>query len=292
MITFKCLTSEDFEQLYKCFLAAFSDYVVSMAVSREQFQQRLVRDGVDVEMSVAAFDNGEMVAFSLNASGEWQGLTTAYDSGTGVIPSHRGAGIGKNLFAYMFEVLLARGISQCLLEVISTNAPAVRLYEKLGFEHTRRLAVLLTEAMSYSDRKQLGFEMRKLTTFDWNTLSSFWDGNPSWQNAIDSVTRAKNYCRAIGAYEADSCIGYGIVYEPAGNLMQLAVHPNHRRKGVGSSILRDLQSELAAPLKVINIDYELTDTLRFYQSRGFKVVLDQFEMIKKLKNSRSRIDHG
>ena len=74
--------------------------------------------------------------------------------------------------------------------------------------------------------------------------------------------------------------------------MQLAVHPNHSRKGVGSSILRDFQSELAAPLKVINIDYELTDTLRFYQSRGFKVVLDQFEMIKKLKNSRSRIDHG
>ena len=288
MITFKCLTSEDFDELYKCFLAAFSDYVVSMAVSREQFQQRLVRDGVDLAISVAAFDKDEMVAFSLTASGEWQGLTTAYDSGTGVIPSHRGAGVGKNLFAYMFEVLRTRGVSHCLLEVISTNAPAVGLYEKLGFEHTRRLAVLLTDAKTdvktVGDGKQFGFEVRKLTTFDWTTLSSFWDGNPSWQNAIDSVTRAKNYCRAIGAYDADRCIGYGIVYEPAGNLMQLAVHPNHRRKGVGSTILRELQNELAAPLKVINIDYELTDTLRFYESRGFKVVLDQFEMIKKLKN--------
>jgi ribosomal protein S18 acetylase RimI-like enzyme len=282
MLNFRCLKNEDFEQLYNCFLTAFSDYVVSMAVSREQFQQRLLRDGVDLEMSVAAFDNDEMVAFSLNASGKWQGLTTAYDSGTGVIPSRRGAGVGKKLFAYMFEVLMGRGISQCLLEVISTNAPAVALYEKLGFEHTRRLAVLLTDAMTDIDRKQFDFEVRNLTTFDWSTLSSFWDGNPSWQNAIDSVTRAKNYCRALGAYDAESCIGYGIVYEPAGNLMQLAVHPNHRRKGVGSSLLRDLQSELAAPLKVINIDYELTDTIRFYESQGFKVVLDQFEMIRKV----------
>ena len=283
MITFRCLNSTDFEQLYNCFLAAFSDYVVSMAVSREQFRQRLVRDGVDLDMSVAAFDKDEMIAFSLNASGKWQGLFTAYDSGTGVVPSHRGAGHGKNLFGYMFQVLLGHGISQCLLEVISTNTPAVGLYKKLGFEQTRRLVVLISDTKPTIDEQPLDFELRSLKTFDWNLLSSFWDGYPSWQNSIDAVTRGEEYCRALGAYDGERCIGYGIVFEPAGNLMQLAVDRPHRRKGVGSAILSALQSELNVPLKAINIDERLDGTLRFYAKQGFKMVLDQLEMIKTLR---------
>ena len=242
MIQFRCLKPEDFDALYKCFLAAFSDYVVSMAVSREQFRQRLVRDGVDLEMSVAAFDTDEMVAFSLNAPGEWQGLRTAYDSGTGVVASHRGAGVGKKLFAYMTEILRGLRISQCLLEVITTNTPAVGLYRKLGFEQTRRLAVFRADEKIELNQKPSKFDLRKLQTFDWKTLSSFWDGYPSWQNAIDAVKRAEKDCRALGAYDGDSCVGYGIVFEPAGNLMQLAVDRPHRRKGVGSSILSALQT--------------------------------------------------
>lgn len=284
MIQFRCLKAEDFDALYKCFLAAFSDYVVSMAVSREQFRQRLVRDGVDLEMSVAAFDADEMVAFSLNAPGDWQGLRTAYDSGTGVVPSHRGAGVGKNLFAYMSRVLVGRRVSQCLLEVVSTNIPAVSLYKKLGFEQTRRLAVLRADEILEIDQKQTGFELRKLQTFDWKMLVSFWDGYPSWQNAIDAVKRAQKDCLALGAYKGYDCVGYGIVFEPAGNLMQLAVNRPHRRQGIGSLILRELQTGLSAPLKITNLDYELDETLRFYQKHGFKMVLDQLEMIKRPVN--------
>jgi len=282
MITFRCLSSADLEQLYNCFQAAFSDYVVSMALSREQFRQRLVRDGVDLEMSVAAFDSDKMIAFSLNARGDWQGLITAYDSGTGVVPAHRGAGIGKKLFGYMFEVLRGYDISQCLLEVISTNAPAVGMYKKLGFEQTRRLVVLISDNRPTIDQ-HLEFELRSLQTFDWTILSSFWDGYPSWQNSIAAVTRGEKYCRALGAYEGDKCIGYGIVFEPAGNLMHLAVDRKHRRQGVGSAIVRALQGELSGPLKAINIDERLDGTLRFYEQQGFKMVLDQFEMIKDLK---------
>ena len=284
MIRFRCLKAEDFDALYQCFLAAFSDYVVSMAVSREQFRQRLVRDGVDLEMSVAAFDTDEMVAFSLNAPGEWQGLRTAYDSGTGVVPSHRGAGVGRNLFAYMSKVLVGRRVTQCLLEVISTNTPAVSLYKKLGFEQTRRLAVLRADELLEKEQKQTGFELRKLQTFDWKMLVSFWDGYPSWQNAIDAVKRAQKDCLALGAYKGDDCVGYGIVFEPAGNLMQLAVNRPHRRQGIGSLILRELQTGLSAPLKITNLDYELDETLRFYQKHGFKMVLDQLEMIKRPVN--------
>ena len=56
MITYRLLSSADSTKLFECFLEAFSDYQVDMRVSREEFEQRLVRDGVRLEISAGAFD--------------------------------------------------------------------------------------------------------------------------------------------------------------------------------------------------------------------------------------------
>ena len=49
MIAYRLLSSDDFDSLYDCFLTAFSDYAVDMQMSREQFQQRITRDGVSLQ---------------------------------------------------------------------------------------------------------------------------------------------------------------------------------------------------------------------------------------------------
>jgi hypothetical protein len=45
MITYRLLTAADSAKLFECFLEAFSDYQVDMRASREEFEQRLVREG-------------------------------------------------------------------------------------------------------------------------------------------------------------------------------------------------------------------------------------------------------
>jgi ribosomal protein S18 acetylase RimI-like enzyme len=72
------------------------------------------------------------------------------------------------------------------------------------------------------------------------------------------------------------------VFRPAATLMQLAVAPSHRRKGIGTAIMVMLQNEVAEPLQVNNIDEELKGTCGFYEALGFKVLLRQFEMVKTL----------
>ena len=57
MISYRLLSAADFIPLYECFLEAFSDYQVDMQMSREQFEQRITRDGVQLEISAGAFDN-------------------------------------------------------------------------------------------------------------------------------------------------------------------------------------------------------------------------------------------
>src|SRR5262245_3382412 len=133
MITYRLLSADDSPKLYECFLEAFSDYQVDMRAPREEFEQRLVRDGVRLEISAGAFDENRMVGFYMNALGDWRGSHAAFDAGTGVIPAYRRQGIGEQLFRFMTPRLKEVAVEQYFLEVLTGNERAVKLYRKLGF---------------------------------------------------------------------------------------------------------------------------------------------------------------
>ena len=280
MITYRLLAAADLIPLYECFLEAFSDYQVDMQMSREQFQHRITRDGVRLEISTGAFDNQKMIGFYMNGAGVWQGKQTAYDAGTGVIAQYRGAGVAKELFAFMVPRLKEVGIAQYLLEVLSENDRAVALYRKLGFVETRRLAVFRSDEPVTRFSELPDVSIRSVQEPDWELFESFWDGYPSWQNSSAAVERVTNAREILGAYVEDECVGYGVVFRPFGNPMQLAVAREHRRRGIGSRILAALSSD--EPLKVNNIDENLKGTLAFFEANKFKIILTQYEMLKSL----------
>lgn len=246
-----------------------------MRMSEQQFEQRLARDGVQMEISAGAFDDQRMIGFYMNAAGNWQGTQTAYDAGTGVVPDYRRRGVGKELFEFMLPKLKARSVSQYLLEVLCSNERAVALYRKLGFVEVRKLAVLRSNQALLDDP-----DVRRIDQPNWKLFHSFWDGYPSWQNSIAAVERIPNERMIVGAYVDGACVGYGIVYTPSANLMQLAVTPAYRRKGIGSRILRALSA--GEILKVNNVDEQLKGTLAFFEANGFKMVLEQFEMSRSI----------
>jgi ribosomal protein S18 acetylase RimI-like enzyme len=281
MITYRLLSAADSAKLYECFLEAFSDYQADMRASREEFEQRLVRDGVRLEISAGAFDETRMVGFYMNAPGDWKGRPSAFDAGTGVVPAYRRQGIAEELFAFMVPRLKEASVEQYLLEVLTGNERAVALYRKLGFVDTRRLAVFRRSVALFTDAEP---EVRRVEEIDWELFKSFWDGDPSWQNSIDAVERVANGRVVICAYVDERCVGYGIAFKPWVSLMQLGVAPAHRRKGIGSKILSALQREVSGTdsLKVNNIDERLKGTLAFYETNGFKMVLEQYEMLKVL----------
>lgn len=281
MITYRFLSSADSSSLFECFLAAFSDYEVDMRASREEFEQRLVRDGVRLEISAGAFDDGRMLGFYLNAFGEWQGKLTAYDAGTGVIPAYRRQGIAEELFKFMVPHLKGLAIEQYLLEVLTVNQRALALYRKLGFVDIRRFAIFRRSEPLPARTDE---SIRRIDKPEWELFKTFWDSHPAWQNSIDDVERVANERVVVCAYVDEKCVGYGIAFAPWAGLMQLAVAPAHRRKGIGSRILSVLQHEVSETksLKVNNIDEEFKGSLAFYEANGFKMVLEQYEMVKKL----------
>lgn len=281
MITYRLLSAADASALFACFLDAFSDYQVEMRMSEAEFQQRLARDGVRLELSAGAFAEGRMVGFYLNALGQWQGTDTAYDAGTGVIPTFRRQGVAKEIFAFVVPRLREARVSQYLLEVLTGNHPAVALYRQLGFVETRRLAVFRrNEPVEKHDDKSI----RRIEKPDWELFESFWDSYPSWQNSRDAVERVVDERLIVGAYVDSKCVGYGVAFAPGVSLMQLAVSPAHRRKGIATRILSALQREISATesLKVNNIGDEMEGMRAFFEALGFRIILKQHEMIRKL----------
>jgi len=277
---YRLLTTADFHPLYECFLEAFSDYQVDMQMSEEQFRQRVVRDRVELESGAGAFDEDRMIGFYMNGRGVWEGKQTAYDAGTGVVPDYRRRGVAEELFDFMAPQLKERGITQYLLEVLTSNERAVALYRKIGFEEVRHLAVLRSKAIMKTSGDVEGVSIRRMEEPDWDVFCAYWDGKPSWQSSIDAVESVRDQREIVGAFVDEKCVGYGIVHQPSGLLMQMAVGSAFRRRGIGRKILAALSGNEI--LKINNVDEELKGTLAFFKACGFEVVLRQFEMIRTL----------
>lgn len=57
----------------------------------------------------------------------------------GVVPAHRGVGLGRLLMLKALEGFRRAGLSRAFLEVTAQNEMAVRMYQRLGFVKSRTL---------------------------------------------------------------------------------------------------------------------------------------------------------
>ncbi len=275
------LSKPDFPALHQTFHDAFSDYFVPFQLSEEQLENHIRQNSVDLVRSVGAFSNDQLVGFTLNGFGVWNGKQTVYDAGTGIIPAYRNRGIGKAMFDFMMSDLMKNGFEQILLEVITHNKTAVRLYQKLGFETTRRL-IFFEQNNSFEFEPKINFDVREISAPDWQLFESFAGGKTSWQNSFAAISLTLPKRLVLGAFIDEKCIGYGIVSRGGAVISQLAVAKNYRRNGAGSLILREMQTRLEKKLRVSNVDEKITSAVEFLKKLGFTETLVQLEMIKTL----------
>jgi ribosomal protein S18 acetylase RimI-like enzyme len=274
-----------FTQLYEAFTEAFSDYVIPFALTEQQFRNHVNVNAVDIERTVGFFaPDGRMIGCSLNGFGEWLGLPTVYDAGTGVVPSHRRRGVSEAMFRMMLPAFEQAGMKQFVLEVVSSNIGAISLYEKLNFKAGRTLALLQCDTKLEESTRAAKVEIKSIEEPDWAVLRTFWDGRPSWQNSCAAVGRSIKLKRILGAFVNGECVGY-VVFSPTfGRVAQFAVSPLHRRQGVASKLLRTVQREMADgfSMQVINIDVNIDSAMRFFEAHGFYERLQQFEMTRRI----------
>jgi ribosomal protein S18 acetylase RimI-like enzyme len=247
------------------------------------------RRGCNLDLSFGAFNGDELVGLTLNGIGTWNGKNTAYDTGTGIVKEFRKQGIASRMFKESLPVLRQHFITQYLLEVIKTNTSAVDLYRKAGFEVTRELDYYVqtkdkvSENVTLKDDEMLKIEEIKIDYVDWDEFKSFWDINPSWQNSMDSILRKSDYFKILVMLKRNEIIGYGIIEKHTGDIPQIAISHNNRRKGYGTKLFHSLLKHTTSDqIKVINADADYMPFKKFANKMDLPLGIGQYEMILRL----------
>lgn len=285
--TCQTLESSESQVLYQTFLAAFSDYAVPLDLSFADYQKMLKRRGINRHISVGAFSEADqqLIGMMINGLREWRGKTTAYDLMTGVIPSYRKLGVTKKLFAEVLTILKEEKVEQYLLEVLQENHAAVSLYKKQGFEVTRGFSVFKQpkETLLASQNDHSVNSVETIELLDWELLRSFWDFYPSWQNTEDSILAVQEAFACVTVSYGMQVVGYGLIDRETGDIPQLAVQTEYRRRGIGRSILSALANQTSAStVSTLNVEDSCKGMLKFLNDSGFKETTKQYEMVLSL----------
>src|SRR5829696_716405 len=130
-------------ELAEIFNAGYEGYYTPFTVDEEAFRFMSTIWDDDLDASLVALAGGDPIGIcklAIRADRGWV-------AGIGIAPAHRGRGVGEALMRGVLDVGRERAVREVWLEVLVQNEPALRLYEKLGFERVRDLEVWTLDAV-------------------------------------------------------------------------------------------------------------------------------------------------
>ncbi len=278
----KSLGEIDLETISLAFRNAFSDYDIQ--INANELKTMWKRRGFNPDLSFAAFEGENIVAFTLNGIGNFNGTKMAYDTGTGTLKNYRGQGLATKIFEYSIPYLKEADINHYLLEVLQHNIKAVSVYRKIGFKVTREFNYFVWENDEIKNEIKNSNPDYLVELFDVNqyaSISDFWDFYPSWQNSFESIYRTREDFINLGVFADKKLVGYCIFEPNSGDITQIAVDKAHRRQGIASLLLQKVSKlNKNKKTKLINADITCRSIVDFLKAKNIVITGKQYEMIK------------
>lgn len=275
-LTFASLAHVPVANLAATFNEAFAGYFIPLQLSEEAMATKMKSENILPAYSIGAFEGDRLVAFILHGIDTINGARTAYNAGTGVVPSHRGQRLTAQLYEAIIPRLLKEGIRHHQLEVIDENAKAAKVYEAVGFQTVRSLGSYKGSITAAADSS---LTIGEVFTPDFDRYESFWNFKPTWQNASSAITRALDAHKIFEVRKENQLVAYAAFAPATGRIKQFAVHPHHRRQGYGRSLFAYLCSfSTTCEVTLINIDESDPASAGFLTAIGFQRFIGLQEM--------------
>lgn len=267
----RLLTKDDFKSFHQAFRLAFANNAVQLNPTVDEFEYRIFKKvNIDFDISAAAFDGDDILGFIIHTINIYEGIPTAFNGGTGVIPGFRNQQAGEQLYEYLIPKIRAKFAARILLEVVDTNQKAIRLYEKMGFSFRRSFNC-------YKMMDALGDDVENVEEGNINEIKSdFADFEPSF---IDSLEQLKKGSEKVLVYKKDDqIVGHIIFQAHVGRISQLSISRLHRGENIGLKLLNAAQMESIKPLTIMNVPDDEFGFDTFLKKCGFEKQVSQFEM--------------
>ena len=136
MITLEPASTLSIEDLSALVTRCYQGYYVPVSFDAASYARMISAWDLDLKRSRVLVAEGTPVAVAMlgvRGARGWIG-------GMGVVTEARGAGHGRAVMEAVLAEARTASITRVDLEVLVQNAPAIRIYEALGFRDTRGLA--------------------------------------------------------------------------------------------------------------------------------------------------------
>jgi len=290
MISFKTIEHLTFKEAHKLFTRGFEGYFVPMQMSLDAFVARLGNEGLSTELSVVMFDEDIPIGIVLQGIREVDGQKIAWNGGTGIIPEYRGKKLGTILMEKALELLKQQSVSVATLEALTVNHPAIKLYEKIGYEVIDTLHFWEADGvLPFDEDVASEFSLKRIPALQAANAGIFptlvpWQVDPSVIPKVggEAVIAMKNE-EVLAACLVKTKQQYGSEVEGV-TLFQAVLNKEDEE---GERALHAvLQEGLYFQHSLKRTTYNLVDykqkTLSFLQNQGFKKMeLSQVFMVKK-----------
>ena len=275
-MTVRNLRNIDFEMLIKCFLECFEGYFVEMPTEIDYYRERWGMAKVDLGMSFGAFDGDNLVGIVIHAVDRRNNELIAHNTGTGVLPNYRGRHIVDSIYDHALPILKEKGIEKTTLEVITENIPALKAYERIGFNRIRSLKCYSGDISMKKERTDFNLQKLHHDTFDWGKTDQ---NQYSWDNHIEIAKRGPFVVYVV--HRRNDRESYFVINPVNGHLAQFEVLKETRYswEQLLSAIAR-----ISKTVKINNVDGSLKHKIDFLNHIGLTNTVDQYEMELNLKN--------
>jgi ribosomal protein S18 acetylase RimI-like enzyme len=258
-----------------CFNTAFAGYFLEINMTPEYMQLRHRMARVDDEFSFGVVDNGKLCAFIYTGIGNWKGLKTAYNAGTGVIPEYRGQQLVGKIYDHALPIWKSKGIKQALLEVIQENHKAIRVYEHIGFKIDRGFSIY-TGKPDFSDYDAGYFVPLQISKYpEWTAYEKLLAFHPSWEYSKDGVEAALDTYRFFQAYKDNQLVAFLIIQTGNGSIPQFGCLPENEQELI--HLFQSAHGQFPS-MRIINVDPQAIIANQVLTKLKFPVPVKQFEM--------------
>ena len=282
-IKYNSLEKIGLETVYEVFIDAFSNYQVKLDVSFEKFSNMMKRRSVDFAVSMGIFDDNKLIGFVLNGKRTINSKLIAYDSGTGISQAYQGLKLARDMLTENANLLKKKKFDKYILEVLTSNEKAFKLYKDFGFTITREFNCFKNSAKDINEFKSnTNIKIDKIDSsdIDWKEFESYFDFAPSWQNATASIKEDYSKFSYVKAVKDSENIGYGIIEKKTGDIPLLGVNRKYRNRSIASLMLNELLAKTTSPsLSAVNIDNSCENIKCFLEKHNFINFIQQYEMV-------------
>lgn len=269
------------EVIYKTFLEGYSDYQFKVDMDIQTFVSRFLENESRREYSYIVFDDDVPVGVMLGNIKNYQGIKTMRCGGFAVIPTYRSKGIGKELFKLHLSLARENKCKQLYLEVLKDNVEAVKLYKNIGYNPVYDYRLYEAEDIKLTSNldakiNNVGFVAIKNLRQNMPDFHMFWQGE---MFVIEKYDNVKNY-----TITENGEIIAAISMKDTGLINFIWVTPEKRQMGYAKHLLKhaidNIESKKLFAIASNNFLYE-----GFLRRFGYKVVVEQFEMMRAVEYS-------